>query len=76
MVGLHPGAIERSGAWPLRGAVVDEPRGCWAYGRWVVLQPSQCTIVDLGVESRERARLNEKKNNQRRRVRRSVDEDD
>jgi len=41
-----------------------------------VLSPIRCTIVDLGVESRERARLNEKKNNQRRRVRRSVDEDD
>lgn len=69
MVGLHPGAIERSGAWPLRGAVVDEPRGCWSYGRWEVLHPNRCTIIDLGVESRERARLNEKKNSRRRRVR-------
>lgn len=62
-IGLHCVSIERSGAWPLRGAVVEEKRGCWAYGRWEVLDPSQCTIVDLGVESRERARLNEKRNN-------------
>lgn len=73
-IGLHHSAIERSGPWPLRGAVVDEPRGCWAYGRWVVLHPSRCTIVDLGVESRERARLNEKKNSRHRRVRRSEDD--
>ncbi len=67
MVGISLNGKLTVGDWPLFGTLRDVPVKCFSNGQWITLHPSDCQVIDIGVDE-EHAALNRERNSRRKGV--------